>query len=269
MKENRERKDGGMENTTQSLRGGWQKDEVEKLWQEVTRAAEEGTPLRGVFEKMGQQLGRKPNSVRNYYYMQLRARGGDSFRRAAPFETFTPDEIHALVKNVLAAKSRGQSVRACVMDLSQGDKAKMLRLQNKYRSCLRKRPEIIESVLQELRDEGVACENPLSAPRRPAPGAGHTRADALLMEDADAQAILDRLSRILSRNALKMQQDDRAKVQRDLALIQLEEIQLICRGLIDDCKAYLGNSPQMRAEGLDDFCEMLLERLSRLESAVG
>lgn len=257
-----------MENTTQSLRSGWQKEEAEKLWQEVTRAAEDGTPLRGVFEKMGKQLGRKPNSVRNYYYMQLRARGGDSFRRAAPFETFTQDEIHALVKSVLAAKSRGQSVRACVMELSQGDKAKMLRLQNKYRSCLRKRPEIIESVLDELRAEGIVCENPLNAQPKAAPVAAPSRTDALL-EDEDVQAILASLSHILSRNAWQTHQDDRAKVQRDLALIQLEEIQLICRDLIGDCRAYLGASPEMRAQGLDDFCEMLADRLSRLEGAVG
>lgn len=258
-----------MEETTQSLRGGWQKEETERLWQEVVKASEEGTPLRGVFEKMGKQLGRKPNSVRNYYYMQLRARGGDSFRRSKPFETFSPEEIRSLVKSVLVAKGRGQSVRACVMELSQGDKTKMLRLQNKYRSCLQKRPELIKSVLEELRLEGVPCEAPRVESPAAAPDGPCLRLDPPFLTDPEVRSLLEMLSRILSRNARRSQAESALKAQRDLALLQMEEIRLMCRDLIGECRAYLSASPETRAEGLEDFCENLTGRLSQLESTMG
>lgn len=255
-----------MESTTQSLRGGWQQEETEKLWQEVMKATAEGTPLRGVFEKMGRELGRKPNSVRNYYYMQLRARGGEAFHRAAPFEVFTQEEIHDLVKTVLTARAGGQSVRACVMELSGGDKALMLRLQNKYRSCLRKRPELIREILQEMQGEGLTCDHllPLSpgdASVMSVPNAGE------MLSDPDAQKILEELNHILARSARKMQESDRMKVQRDLALMKLEELQLICRDLIGDCKVFLGSSPDQRAAELTDFCGALSGHVARLESA--
>ena len=104
-----------MEQTTRAARNGWRPEETEMLWKEIRAASETGASLRGVFERMGQTLGRKPNSVRNYYYMQLRDQAGDEFKRAAPFETFTDEEIHHLLRHVLAAKGQGKSVRASVL----------------------------------------------------------------------------------------------------------------------------------------------------------
>lgn len=71
-----------MEQTMPLTRNGWSEEETQMLWQEIRAAAENGAPLRGVFERMGQALGRKPNSVRNYYYMQLRGRCVHSSGRA-------------------------------------------------------------------------------------------------------------------------------------------------------------------------------------------
>ena len=53
-------------------RSGWREDEIDQLWREIQRANASGQPLRSGFEEMGGRLGRKTNSVRNYYYMQLR-----------------------------------------------------------------------------------------------------------------------------------------------------------------------------------------------------
>ena len=142
-------------------RSGWREDEIDQLWREIQRANASGQPLRSVFEEMGGRLGRKPNSVRNYYYMQLRGQEGDTLRRAQPFETFTEAEVRSLLKSVLRARAQGQSVRACVMALSQGDHARMLRYQNKYRSLLKKRPELVAEICRELEAEGVACESPI------------------------------------------------------------------------------------------------------------
>ena len=59
-----------MEQTMHLARNGWQPEEIDMLWQEIQSAADSGAPLKSVFERMGKALGRKPNSVRNYYDMQ-------------------------------------------------------------------------------------------------------------------------------------------------------------------------------------------------------
>lgn len=252
-----------MTETMHPGRGGWQPEETDMLWKEIRAAADSGATLRGVFERMGQTLGRKPNSVRNYYYMQLRDRAGEDLRRAAPFETFTPEEVHDLLRSVLMARGRGQSVRACVMDLSRGDKTRMLRYQNKYRSILRKKPELIRQVCRELEQEGLPCPR-AAVIVQPLP------AEERLPEDPDVQAVLSAL-RSLARRARQnaVPESDRLKVQRDLLLMQLEEIQSAVRAALADCKDFLGESEEGRALRLPAFCDTLSHHIAQLESAAG
>ena len=251
-----------MEKTTQPGRSGWKPEETEMLWQEIRQAAESGAPLRGVFERMGQTLGRKPNSVRNYYYMQLRDRAGDDLRRAAPFETFSEDEVHDLLRRVLMARGQGRSVRACVMDLSGGDKTLMLRYQNKYRSVLRKKPDVIAGVCRELAQEGLPC--PAPEPARPSLPC---LADA---EDPDVKAAL-RALQSLARRAREggAPESDRARVQRDLLMMQLEDLQSAAKAMIAECKDFLGEAPDARQRRLEDFCAALSGRVAQLESVSG
>ena len=83
-----------------------------------------------------------------------------ALRRAQPFETFTDGEIHDLLRSILSAQARGQSVRSCVTALAGGDRTKMLRYQNKYRSILRKKPGLIARVCEEMQAEGLPCPPP-------------------------------------------------------------------------------------------------------------
>ena len=256
-----------MEQTVHMGRAGWTQEETELLWKEIRAAADAGTPLRGVFERMGQTVGRKPNSVRNYYYMQLRDQAGGEFRRAAPFETFSDNEIHALLRSVLQARGRGQSVRACVMELSGGDKTLMLRYQNKYRSILRKKPDLIQQVCGELKQEGLPCPS-VSVSIQELPAADTPAAPP--QADPDVQAILRALSSLARRAANGSVRDsDRLKVQQDLLLMQIEDIQAAAKGLIQDCKEFLGSAPEDRAQRLPAFCDALTAHVARLESVSG
>ena len=136
-------------------RAGWQEDETARLFTAVKEASRSGAPLRSVFESLSGDLGRKPNSIRNYYYACLRQKPDASFLRAAPFNTFTPEETHNLLRQVLMARGQGMSVRSCVMTMAGGDHSRMLRYQNKYRTLLKHRPELVEAVREELRREGL------------------------------------------------------------------------------------------------------------------
>ena len=102
-----------MEVTLQAARpirgphGGWQKQEIDALQQSVEAAEQSGESLRSVFERMSRQLGRKPNSIRNFYYAQVRTGQGENGARATPFETFSQEEVERLVEQVLTAKAQG------------------------------------------------------------------------------------------------------------------------------------------------------------------
>ena len=89
--------------------GGWQQREIDLLEQTVGEAAKAGESLRSVFERVGQELGRKPNSIRNFYYAQLREREGGDAPRTLPFETFAPDEVEQLIENVWGYAFTGES----------------------------------------------------------------------------------------------------------------------------------------------------------------
>lgn len=258
-----------MEQTMHLARSGWRQEETDLLWKEIRSAAETGAPLRGVFEKTGQALGRKPNSVRNYYYMQLRDQAGDELKRAAPFETFSEEEVHELLRRVLSARGQGQSVRACVMDLSHGDRALMLRYQNKYRSILRKKPELIEAVCQELAQEGIPC--PALQARHQHEGSPSPVFAAMeISPDADVQQALQALQSLAYRaqNAGEASRD-RLKVKIDLLLMQLEDLQLSARAMILICKEFLGSSEEDKMACLPLFCQSLAECTAQLENHAG
>lgn len=254
-----------MEQTVHLGRGGWKQEEIDLLWKEIRAAAETGAPLRGVFDRMGETLGRKPNSVRNYYYMQLRDQAGEDVKRAAPFDPFSPEEIHDLLRSVLMARGRGQSVRACVTALSGGDKSRMLRYQNKYRAILRKKPALISQICEELKQEGLPCPDSPKPVSLPAP-----EASLPPQADEDVQAILRALSSLARRAAPQgAKESDRLKVQRDLLLIQVEDIQAAARGMIQECKDFLGCPPDERARLLPGFCDQLSHNVAKLESVSG
>ena len=209
-------------------RTGWQPSETEQLFTAVNQASAEGMPLRSVFERLAVQLGRKPNSIRNYYYACLRQQP-QMIQRTPAFHPFSPEETRQLLREVLMARGRGMSVRACVMQMAEGSQSRMLRYQNKYRTILKHRPEMIAEVAEELRREGLPC------PAAPAPQAAvpadsafcdpEDTAAARLMAQPCVHHMLEGMKELLRRAARAEQSDelqralDRQQVQHDLQRI--------------------------------------------------
>ena len=259
-----------MEQTTVRAHSGWREDEIDRLWHEIQAANEKGQPLRSVFEQMGETLGRKPNSVRNYYYMQLRPRDGRAMRRAAPFETFTEDEVRALVRGVLTARARGQSVRAPVMAMSGGDHTRMLRYQNKYRSVLKKRPQLIQEVLEELRQEGIDCADPLpsACPREDLRQT--VRQKISVLGDSGVNQLLAGLDALLDR-ALQSDPEigrDRLRVRLDMAQLRYDALCRAAGDMLLLCKEYLGQEEETRMAVLPAFLETLSQHVASVENAI-
>lgn len=268
--------------------GGWQQQEIDALARSIEEAARSGQSLRSVFERMGQQLGRKPNSIRNFYYAQVREEGGAP--RALPFETFAPDEVEQLLRNVLTAKARGMSVRACVRELAGGDRTRMLRYQNKYRSTVRTRPDLVEAVMRRLAEEGVPFVSPYAA-ETPAPPPGQLAALRERAEDSgDPQlsALFTSLDHLLSlaldrqetgpetaRDSEALRRADRLSARCDMLRIALSDEQARegqlreqAQGMVTLLKEYIALPDGDRQSGCAAFCEQAAQRLSAMECAL-
>ena len=224
-----------MTQTITHPRGGWQQQEIDLLFLAVNEAAQTGTPLRDVFAQVGEKLNRRPNSIRNFYYARVRETPGLTLRKT-PFRSFTDDEVHQLLRDVLIGRGSGESVRACVTRLAGGDRSGMLRYQNKYRSILKNHPEMLMEVAQELRAEGLPCPENAAACRRYERAGRECDALADLrphMGDPAVQDMVNALHALLSRAqegtvpyarfAEAQKEADRLKVEVDLLKMALED----------------------------------------------
>lgn len=182
-------------------RGGWQPEETDLLFGAIKTAAENGTPLRDVFLQVGQQLDRKPNSIRNYYYARIKEKP-ELAPGKVTFRAFDQEELHLLLRDVLMARGRGESVRACVTRRAGGDRSVMLRYQNKYRSILKNHPEMLLEVAAELRREGLPCPAQVAAYRQYLPPDAPLHQPVLpegWRTEPGAAAVLEGLSMLLGR----------------------------------------------------------------------
>ena len=232
-------------------RSGWSDAENRMLWETADEAQQQGLPLKAVFERIAEQTGRRPNSIRNYYYAQVRRQGGES--HPARFVPFTQPEIDWLMEQVLVARAAGQSVRACLQKLSGGDHSLMLRYQNKYRAVVKSRSEYVRGLVEKLNEQGVECDAPTVSHRE--------RADlgqaCARMEEAARRSGDGELARACDTLARYLQS---AAPAPDAALRAAEK-------LVQPIKEFLARPASERADGMDEFCALLAERIGEMEAA--
>jgi len=263
--------------------GGWQQSEIDALKARIAEAGHTGDSLRSVFDQLALELGRKPNSIRNFYYAQLRAQDEDGMGRALPFETFSPGDVEDLLRSVLVSRAQGMSVRACVRKLAGGDKTLMLRYQNKYRSTVRTRPDLVRRVMDDLAKEGIPYVSPYAA--EDAPNA-LPRLAQRAEQSGDAQLVqlfsaLDHLlslalrSREDTQDSAAQRKADRLGAQCDMLRIALDDEQIRHETLVREAgsmvnmlKEYIALPAGERGAHADAFCRQAAQRLSAVECAL-
>ena len=212
-----------------SGKAGWTQKEQDLLFEQAQKARALGHPLKEAFDKTAKLTGRQPNSIRNFYYAQVRAEQGEGGARAMPFETFSKEEVERLVEQVLTAKAQGVSVRACVQQLAGGDRTRMLRYQNKYRSTVRTRPELVRGVMERLNEQGRAYVSPYAGEESPVE---LTRLKTRAQESGDAHIgqLFESLDYLLARamtrpegNADAQRKADRLGARCDMLRIALDD----------------------------------------------
>lgn len=127
----------------------WNNKEVKSLFDEVEACKQSQQALKMAFVSHAKKYGRKPNSVRNYYYhevdnlLQDHARceslGIDIGKHAkVHFDNFNKEEEEKLFEKIEDMTKQGVSVRSACLKLSCGDLTEMTRLQNKYQNMKKK-----------------------------------------------------------------------------------------------------------------------------------
>lgn len=270
--------------------GGWQKKEIDLLQSRIREAAETGESLRSVFDRIARELGRKPNSIRNFYYAQIRAQDSGEEGRTLPFETFSPAEVEQLIASVLTARAQGMSVRACVRQLAEGDRTRMLRYQNKYRSTVRTRPELVRRVMSRLAEQGIAFVNPYAS-------AGFMQEEVTLLKEQAQQYTDPRISQLYAsldylihlafdkpeapapaapeETSQAQRKADRLAVQCDMLRMALDDeqtrsaqLRMHTEGMVTLIKEYLALPDKEKTAHSAVFCQQAAQRLSAVECAL-
>lgn len=144
---------------------GWTEQEDAALQKSVLEARRSRQPLKTAFDAIAALTDRRPNSVRNHYYSQLKP-----VEKTEPaFSPFSEEETDRLLNAVLLALSNGQSVRACTLAMADGDTRRMLRFQNKYRALLKTQPDRVRAARNTLIAQGHRVPDPFVRD----PGAPH------------------------------------------------------------------------------------------------
>ncbi|MGN0748711.1 MAG: hypothetical protein ACI4L1_03460 [Christensenellales bacterium] len=152
------------------MQSKWSNIEVKKLFQTVEKYKNENKSLLDAFKEFAKKSNRKPNSVRNYYYLEIRELsqnierqkklGIDLSNHKVNFsDKFSEEETKNLIKEILRQKCMGVSVRKSCLNLADGDLSKMVRFQNKFRNISATNRKLYEQCLSELKSEGLGIKS--------------------------------------------------------------------------------------------------------------
>lgn len=152
------------------MENNWTINQTKELFVLVNKAIESGKGLKSAFAQMAESSSRSVNSVRNYYYSQLKmfelvpslaSDLGITVVKCSreQFELFSQEEIDELIRKILIGKANGVSVRGTIASMSNSPK-QALRLQNKYRSMVAHHKSVVTAIMNDLAAKGIKHFNP-------------------------------------------------------------------------------------------------------------
>lgn len=176
------------------MNGFWKDEEVKSLFKIAGECGKSGKSLKEAFSSHAKLFKRSAGSVRNYYYKELASLEGNVKRRNRlgidlkehernKIEHFSNDETKKCLEKINDLVRKGSSVRSACLTLAGGDKVKMLRLQNKYRTEMHKeKDKTPDNVIQFVKKSST-------------------------ISDGELQALFAGLVRLVKRNALEEAED--------------------------------------------------------------
>ncbi len=120
-------------------------------------------PLTSTFKRFAEQNGKSVGTVRNLYYALAKLsesdecfcaeRLGGKPIRVTTAKPFGEEEEKELLKKILCGIKDGKSVRKRISELACGDAKTELRYQNKYRSLIKNKKELVDETIKEIKEE--------------------------------------------------------------------------------------------------------------------
>ena len=184
----------------------WEDREVVSLFEFIEKCKQKNIALTKAFNRYSILSGRKGNSVRNYYYVELRELENNKPRRERlninvrnhtkqQFKEFSKKEEYDLAYYILENKKEGRSVRKSCLKLASNDVGAMIRFQNKFRSLLKQRPELIAGIEKKLNIHKKEDSNIVSFPSEVKKSKGR-------MTDDEIKSLFMGLVRLVKKNAV-------------------------------------------------------------------
>lgn len=198
------------------MKGIWDNNEVQALFNEVEECKNKNRSLREAFIAHAKKYNRQPNSVRNYYYHEVDSLGKDVKRlkklginldmhKKNTITYFSQEEENSLMEKISSLVEKGVSVRKACFTLSNGDVGKMLRYQNKYRNYISKNVKSQDCERKEMQEEIINQSNIIT----------FKKAQKTLSE-AEVQSLFMGLVRLVKKNAI-MEGEEKYKTELNTA----------------------------------------------------
>lgn len=194
-----------------NMQGYWEEREVKELFGQVENYKRSNQSIKKAFAAHAQRYARKENSVRNYYYFELKDKdrltrlGIDITKHEKTYVVnFSKEEEKDLIEKIENMTKGGMSVRKACLLLADGDALKLLRYQNKYRNHLSK----------TKKEKTVVADN-IIAFKKPSGG----------LSESEVQSLFMGLVRLVKRNAC-IEGEERAKEKIESANQKLKRVLL-------------------------------------------
>lgn len=197
----------------------------------------EGGSLSEIFDKFSAQSGKAKGTVRNLYYAMAKLSVKDEdFRneylggKALEVEkivAFGKDEEKELVKKVLTGKALGKSVRKTISELAGKDAKTALRLQNKFRGTIKRKPELVKTVRAELLSAGIIKKSEFDFGEKTCFGTGLRKnfCAANSVPEASVKRLTAEINGLIERVAAKERREN-AFLREKLAALEIENLRL-------------------------------------------
>ena len=179
-------------------------------------------PLSKVFENYGVANGKAKGTVRNLYYAlaKMSVKNQDfcnKYLDGKPLNVgkiveFKDCEERQLIKKILIAKENGKSVRGAIMELSNGDGKVALRFQNKYRNAIKNKPELVDSVVKELKLNGEIVQAPY-------------KDESELLSETQFRKLKGEINNLVAKIAIKEKKEN-ALLKERISVLEKENLRL-------------------------------------------
>lgn len=190
------------------MKGIWNNNEVKELFSVVENFKEKNKSLREAFQAHAEKYGRKPNSVRNYYYHEVDNLKSDIKRlknlginldkhNKTSIIYFSQEEEEKLMQDIDKLVKSGVSVRKACFKLSGGDVGQMLRYQNKYRNFLAKKEQKSKNIQSNKENSNIIT---------------FQKTQPRTLSDAEVQSLFMGLVRLVKKTALEESEEKYRKL---------------------------------------------------------